>query len=172
MLGSGFLLIQRMAGGEPLDPHRDYWPFAHELILARDAGYITFRDEPGFNMTFPNPESDPNSWLQQIRDIRLTLNGRDRALGREIRRPLPDPDEDDDSPIAGITLEDVAREIGNVYTGSQLPRFLRDSGIPDQFVPLEVTGSKWEYVFSVFELLHDGGSAARRALRYFIGSWL
>jgi len=172
VLGSGFLLMQRMAAGEPLDPNRDYQPFARELILARRAGYIDFKDQPGFNMVFPNPETDPNSWLQQVRDIRLTLPGRDRALGREVIRPLPDPSEDNDSPITGLTLEEIAREIGNTYTGSQLPRFLRESGIPEEFVPAEVTGSKWEYVMAVLERLHDGGSSARRELRVFIGSWL
>ena len=35
-----------------------------------------------------------------------------------------------------------------------------------------MTGSKWAYVLGVFEALHDGGSASRRSLREFIGSWL
>jgi hypothetical protein len=45
-------------------------------------------------------------------------------------------------------------------------------GIPEQFVPLEVAGSKWEYALAVFEALHDGGSASRRVLRNLIGGWL
>lgn len=86
-----------------------------------------------------------------------------------IQRPLPDPEEDDDRPITGTTLEEIARAIGNTYTESQLPRYLRESGIPEQFVSIEATYNKWEYVLAVFEALHDGGSAARRALRQF---WL
>jgi uncharacterized protein (TIGR02391 family) len=35
-----------------------------------------------------------------------------------------------------------------------------------------VTGSKWQYLLHVFENLHEGGSAARRALRDFLGLWL
>jgi uncharacterized protein (TIGR02391 family) len=169
-LGNGLLLLGRVAGAEPVDPNRDYGPFARELLLARRAGYLTFA-EGGGGVALANPEHDPNSWLQQIRDIRLELSGRDRALGREVYRPLPDPDEDDDRPIAGMTLEEIARAIGDVYTGSQIPRFLHDSGVPDEYIP-EFKGSKWEYLFAVFVELHDGGSATRRALRRFIGGWL
>ncbi len=100
------------------------------------------------------------------------MAGRDRARGRKILKPLPSPDEDDDRPIAGMTLEDIARAIGDAYTGSQLPKFLRDSGIPSEFIQAPPTGSKWEYVMAVLEHLHDGGSDARRALRNFIGRWL
>lgn len=171
-LGSGFALMQRMAEGAPVDPGQDYRTFAHELILARGAGFLTFKDEPGINMVFPHPDNDSNAWLQQVRDIRLTLPGRDRALGREIQRPLPDPGEDDGRTIAGMTLEEIARAIGDSYTGAQLPRFLRDSGIRDEFIPLTVIGSKWEYLLDIFERLHDGGSDARRTLRTFTGNWL
>jgi hypothetical protein len=93
----------------------------------------------------------------------LTIAGRDRARGRVILRPLPDPGEDDDRPITGMTLEEIARTIGDTYSGSQLPRYLRESGIPEEFIPAELIGSKWEYVLGIFGALHDGGSAARRA---------
>jgi uncharacterized protein (TIGR02391 family) len=53
-----------------------------------------------------------------------------------------------------------------------LPRYLSDAGIPSEFIPAEVSGSKWAYVLGVLEALHDGGSASRRALREFIGGWL
>jgi uncharacterized protein (TIGR02391 family) len=171
VLGNGLGLMQRGAADEILDPNRDYAAFAHELLLARGAGFIVF-DERGVWPPNADPLSNPNSWLQQIRDIRLTLAGRDRARGRIVMRPLPDPDEDDDRPIAGMTLEEIARAVGDAYTGGQLPRFLLDSGIPDEFLLGQVSGSKWTYVLDVFERLHDGGSAARRALREFIGSWL
>jgi hypothetical protein len=171
-LGNGLTLLNQVAGSEPLDPNRDFAPFVHELRLARRAGYLTFRDEAGGgNVALADPESDPNSWLQQIREIRLTLAGRDRALGRQVYRPLPDPDEDDDRPIAGMTLEEIARAIGDVYVGTQIPRFLRDRGIPDEHIP-DFAGTKWEYLLAVFVELHDGGSAMRRVLREFIGHWL
>ncbi|HVV77961.1 MAG TPA: TIGR02391 family protein [Mycobacteriales bacterium] len=111
-------------------------------------------------------------WLQTVDDIKLTLDGRDRARGRVIQTELPDPDEDDGRLITGLTLEEVARCIGDTYTSTQLPRYLRESGIPEDAVPPSVSGDKWQYVFDVLSSLHDGGSAARRALRQFVGGWL
>jgi uncharacterized protein (TIGR02391 family) len=171
-LSSGYNLIQAASGGQAIDWDRDTRTFARELLLARAAGYLEWTDQ-----LYPNrPQTDPavnaHQWLQEIRDLRLTLPGRDRARGREILRPLPDPDEDDDRPITGMTLEEVARVIGDTYTSAQLPRYLRESGIAEQFIPAEAEGNKWEYVLGGFEALHDGGSAARRSLRQFIGGWL
>jgi uncharacterized protein (TIGR02391 family) len=72
-----------------------------------------------------------------------------------------------------MTLEEIARAVGDTYTESQLPRYLLDSGIPERFISVEAASyNKWEYVLAVFEALHDGGSEARRALRQFIGGWL
>jgi uncharacterized protein (TIGR02391 family) len=171
-LGSGYSLMQAASEGRTIDWDRDSRTFARELLLARVAGYLEWTDPFNPGVRVLNPVTEAQQWLQQIYDIRLTLAGRDRGRGRVIQRPLPDPDEDDDRPITGMTLEEIARAIGDTYTGSQLPRYLRESGIPDEFIPAEVSGSKWEYVLVVFEALHDGGSAARRALREFIGGWL
>ncbi len=171
-LASGYSLMQAAAGQRPIDHNHDPRAFARELLLSCDAGYLEWRGPflPGVRPL--DPLADAQQWLQQINDVRLTLDGRDRARGREICRPLPDPDEDDDRPITGMTLEEVARAIGDTYTAAQLPRYLRESGIPEQFIPPEAAGNKWEYVLGVFETLHDDGSAARRALRQFIGGWL
>jgi hypothetical protein len=172
-LSSGWQLMQAASQGRTIDWDRDCRTFARELLLACAAGYLEWIDPfRPTTMRQPDPIVEAQQWLQEIRDIRLTIAGRDRARGRVIQRPLPDPDEDDDRPITGMTLEEIARAIGDTYTGSQIPRYLRESGIPEQFIPAEVTGSKWEYVLEIFEVLHDGGSAARRALREFIGGWL
>jgi uncharacterized protein (TIGR02391 family) len=174
-LFSGLSLLQRAAkaaGGKVLDIQRDYGPFARELVLARDRGYLEFKERPMYGSPMYDPDHDPNMWLQHIQEIRLTLDGRDRATGRLILGPLPDPDEDDGRDIAGMTLEEIARAIGNTYTGPQLLRFLRQSGIPSEYAPAQVTGNKWEYVLSVLESLHEGGGEARRSLRTFIGRWL
>ncbi len=167
-LVNGIALLQKASEGQAIDWGRDTTPFAHELLLAHDAGYIVWDDRAARS----DPLVNANSWLHEIYNLRLTLAGRDRARGRIIQRPLPDPDEDDDRPITGMTLEEIARAIGDTYSGSQLPRYLRDEGIPEEFVPPAVAGSKWEYVLEVLEGLHDGGSAARRALREFLGGWL
>ncbi len=171
-LWSGFILMQRAADGKPLDPNQDYRPFVKELLLANSGGFLTWKVQFNYGGHPADPYLDPNLWLQQISEIGLTLAGRDRARGRVITRPLPDPDEDDERPIYGTTLEQIARSIGDVFTGAQLPRFLRESGVPNEFIPSDVTGSKWEYVLQVLESLHEGGSAARRVLREFIGRWL
>ncbi len=171
-LMNGYTLMQAASEGQAIDLGRDERAFARELLLARGAGCLEWIDQvhPGVRRSDPTVEA--LQWLQEIRDIRVTIAGRDRARGREIRRPLPDPDEDDDRPITGMTLEEIARSIGETYTGSQLPRYLRESGVPEEFIALELSGSKWEYVLGILEALHDGGSAARRALRQFIGGWL
>jgi uncharacterized protein (TIGR02391 family) len=164
--------MQGMSAGGSIDWDRDCRTFARELLLARTAGYLEWIDPFNPGVRVLDPISEAQQWLQQIHDIRLTLDGRDRACGRVIQRPLPDPDEDDDRPITGMTLEEIARAIGDTYTAPQLPRYLHESGIAEGFIPAEVPGSKWEYVLGVFEALHDGGSSARRALRTFIGGWL
>ncbi|HEY2141082.1 MAG TPA: TIGR02391 family protein [Solirubrobacteraceae bacterium] len=171
-LSSGAQLMQASSQGRTIDWDHDCRTFARELLLARAAGYLEWIDPFNPGVRVLNPVTEAQQWLHQIHDIRLTLDGRDRARGRVIQRQLPDPDEDDDRPITGMTLEEIARAIGDTYTGSQLPRYLRESGVPEEFIPAEVTGSKWEYVLGIFEALHDGGSAARRALREFIGGWL
>jgi len=172
VLFTGFSLMERMGRARSLDYSRDPASLARELRLARDAGYLTFDDRAGYGMRPADPTADPHMWLQQIQEIRLTLDGRDRARGRVILAPLPDPDQDDGRPIAGMTLEEIARAIGDTYLASQLSRFLLDSGVPGDYLETSVDGNKWEYVLSVLERLHDGGSAARRVLRTFIGAWL
>ncbi len=171
-LTSGYSLIQAASDGRTIDWGRDERTFARELLLARTAGYLEWIDPFNLGVGPSDPIAEAQRWLQEIRDIRLTIAGRDRGRGRQIQRPLPYPDEDDDRPITGMTLEEIARTIGDTYTGSQLPRYLRESGVPEEFIPAEVSGSKWEYVLGIFTALHDGGSAARRALREFIGGWL
>jgi len=171
-LTTGYDLMQAASEGRAIDWGRDERTFARELLLAQAAGYLEWIEQHHPAIRRSDPRAEAQQWLHEIRDIRLTIPGRDRARGRVIQRPLPDPDEDDDRPITGMTLEEIARAIGDTYTGSQLPRYLHESGIPEEFIPPEVPGNKWEYVLGIFEALHDGGSAARRALREFIGGWL
>ena len=172
-LANGLGLMQRIARdrGEVPDPYRDYSTFVHELLVAHDAGYLTY-DERMVSQPSRDPRLNANSWLQEIRDLRLTSSGRDRARGRVVLRQLPAPDEDDDRAIAGMTLDEIARAIGDTYTDTQVARFLDDSGIPREVLPPYAGESRWAYVMAVFEELHDGGSASRRTLRSFIGAWL
>lgn len=169
---SGLALMQTVARRPGLIPAvEDYGPFVRELLLARDAGLITFKEVLWPNGPPPNP-NDPNEYLQRIQNIGLTIAGRDRARGRRIQVELPDPDEDDGRLLRASTLEDVARAIGESYTGTQLERFLTESGVSRDNVPEFVGDTKWEFVYNVLVALGEGGSAQRRELRAFLGAWL
>jgi len=172
-LSRPFSLIERAAREwkRQVDYAEDARLLTAELLLARDAGYLTFTDQT-YGSAPTDPTRDPHYWLQQIADLRLTLSGRDRARGRVISVATPDDNEDDGRMVTGATLEEIARAIGETFTAAQLPRFMRDSGLPGNFVPERVVGDRWQYVMAVLEALLDDGSAARRAFRTFIGEWL
>jgi hypothetical protein len=114
-LSNGLWLMQRVPAGQPLDHNRDYVPFVWELMIASHAGYVVW-DGRGVSPHRADPRSDANAWLQEIRDIRLTIPGRDRARGRVVITQLPNPDEDDDRLITGMTPEEIARAIGDSFT--------------------------------------------------------
>jgi uncharacterized protein (TIGR02391 family) len=173
VLSRPFALIERAAKewNRQVDYAADARLLAEELLLAREAGYLTFNDE-GYGGRPTDPMRDPHYWLQQIGDLRLTLPGRDRARGRVIVIPTPDANEDDGRIVTGATLEEIARAIGETFTAAQLPRFLRDSGLPPAFVPDKLVGDRWQYVMAVLEALVEDGSAARRSFRTFVGMWL
>jgi uncharacterized protein (TIGR02391 family) len=170
VLFSGYTLMERAFPLPDRDPQNDSRQLAHELLLARHAELLTFVERnTGQRFNLP---SESHNWLQQIGEFALTIKGRDRALGRVIVVPLEDPAHDDGRMILGSTLEEIGRAVGDSCTEAQLPRFLSESGIPVDSVPFTVTGDKWEYCARVMESLLDGGSAARRILRQFIGRWL
>jgi uncharacterized protein (TIGR02391 family) len=172
-VSSGFQLMDR--AGRAWDRQIDYTIdpplLVHELLIARVAGLLTF-DDLAYGSQIADPNSNAHYWLQQIRDIHLTPAGRDRARSRVFISPLPDPDEDDHRLVTGATIEEIARAVGDTFTAFQLPRFLRDSGVPSEFVPDPLEGDKWQYVMYVLESLLEGGSAARRSFRTFVGQWL
>ncbi len=165
----GLRLMDQCREGKQLDYHKDPRAFAHEIQIAQAAGLLEFEVVA---LAPANPQTDAYQWLQQLRDIRLTIAGRDRARGRVVVVPLPDPENDDGRMITGYTLEQIARVIAETYTTRQLPRFLRDAGIPSEFVREPGNENKWEYMAGILEELLVGGSASRRVLRTFVGSWL
>ena len=129
-LRNGLDLMQRMSQGHDIDWNRDPSAFTFELILANRSGFLKWRDMSFQKVGAADPRGNPQQWLQDVWELHLTIAGRDRARGRVVQVRLEDPDEDDGRDITGMTLEDIARAIGDVFTGTQLPRFLRDSGIP------------------------------------------
>src|SRR5438045_3841331 len=70
-LMTGFSLMNRARPGADLDHQRDPQPFAHELILARDADLLTFDDRTYHGQPLADPRTNAHLWLQQIRDIAL-----------------------------------------------------------------------------------------------------
>ncbi len=132
-LQNGLWLMEKIAGGQ-VPEHQLHVAFVHELILAAQAGYLAFEDsQAGWQPV--DPQNQPHLWLQRIRGIQLTLAGRDRARGRMIVGEPPDPNEDDGRQIAFTTLEEIGRSIADAYTGSQIPVFFADSGIPAEKLP-------------------------------------
>jgi len=171
-LGNGLYLLQQLNQRLGVQQHENIEGFAIELTLAYEAGYVTWTDRSSNWVGSSGPRNNAMQWLQTFDDIKLTLAGRDRARGRVIQLGFPDADEDDGRIITGLTLEEIARSIADTYTPTQLPGYLRDSGLPQEVVPPVVNGDKWQYVLNILSALHDGGSGARRSLRAFIGSWL
>jgi uncharacterized protein (TIGR02391 family) len=115
---------------------------------------------------------DAHLWLQQIGTFTLTIKGRDRARGWEVIAELPDPDEDDGRMIAGSTLELIARDLGDTFLLGQLRRFFVESSVPEEFLPYQWSGDKWNFCLIVLAALADGGGLGRRTLRQFVGGWL
>src|SRR5262249_51349030 len=101
-LVTGYSFMQATTDGRTVDWDRDGRSFVRELMLARTAGSLEWVDMTTPNVPRADPTTDAQRWLQEIRDLRLTLSGRDRARGRLFQRPLPDPEEDDDRPITGM----------------------------------------------------------------------
>lgn len=162
-------LMRELAGGQHVDDASTS-RFVHELTVAQKAGLLDFRLRSSPGIAPPRPDQ-AGYWLQNVDDLHLTIAGRDRAMGRVFQTPHPDPNEDDGRGIASLTLEKVAREIGDVYTGSQLITFLEDSGIPAEFIhPFE--GTKWKYVHQIFLEMLEYSSASRRTFRRFLGAWM
>lgn len=173
-LHSGFALMEYAAQAKrhQLDYTNDPRPFAHELLVAREADLLKFDDRMHAGMAQADPVHNAHTWLQQIRDIELTFEGRRLARSEVFIAPLPNADEDDGRPINALTLEEMARRVGDTYNERQLSKFFKDSGVPAEFIPEEISGDKWEFALAILEEMEAHSSASRRALRLFIGQWL
>ncbi len=118
----GLYLMEQITGSVPHD-HQLMRGFVQELHIARDVGLVTFRTQPD-----PRPnlaDNDPNWYLQTISDFALTAEGQDRARGRMVVQPLPDPAEDDGRKLSNLILKEVAEAITSQYAprrGSRVPR--------------------------------------------------
>jgi hypothetical protein len=132
-IGNGHNLLPQLSQRAGFGWQEEIRPFAIELALAHEAGYLTWTDRSAQYGGRSSPTNDPNMWLQAIDDITLTLDGRDRARGRVIEAALPDAHEDDRRIITGLTLEEIARSVGGSH---RLTRVSRSRWRPPARIPM------------------------------------
>jgi len=113
--------------------------FAYELDLARNAALLTFEvsDHAAGHRT-----QNTDFYLQNVRKLALTISGRDRARGRVIQVPLPDPDQDDGHRISYLILGQIAGEIEQQYSRDLAVVFLEESGIILDKIPAPPTADE------------------------------
>jgi len=163
---SGLSLMHRMTGSYAVDRMRG---FIQELHISYACGLLTFtvRRNPRPNAA----DADPNSYLQDLSDFALTVEGQDRARGRMIARPEPEPGEDDGRPISDLILRQVATAITDQYAPDEIAELLQEEGIPPEHMQLaEYTTERT--VHAVLAAVWRWGSIGRRAVRRFLGRWL
>ena len=102
--------------------------FVQELHIARELGLLTFKvqADPRPNLA----DADPNWYLQTVSDFALTVEGQDRARGRMVVQPLPDPAEDDGRKLSNLILKEVAAAITEQYAPDEVADFLARGGHP------------------------------------------
>ena len=168
-LWNGLSLLQKAGEGKTSQWDQEAQPFARELLLAR-----TLATSSGSRETGPLA---PTHLATLIRGCRTSERFASRSLGaiepaaeRFVR--LQDGAEDDGTTDRRGHLEEIATTMAEMYRETQLPRFLVDSGVPQELVPAKVDGSKAEWVLRILEQLEGGGSANRRVFREFVGGWL
>lgn len=163
---NGLHLMEQVSGTTDLQRMRG---FVQELHIARDVGLLTFtvRQDPRPNLA----DADPNWYLQTLSEFALTVAGQDRARGRIIAQPLPDPGEDDGRPISDLILRQVAAAITEQYAPDEVAAFLAEEGIPPRQMPLP-DGTGPGDAHAILAALWRWGSEGRRELRRFAGRWL
>jgi hypothetical protein len=87
---NGQQLMSEITGTYTVDQSR--WAgFVQELLIARDAGLLTFTPPYRVGGSRPAEPSDPNMYVQSISDFALTVAGQDCARGRMLAAEPPDP---------------------------------------------------------------------------------
>lgn len=167
---NGMQLMEEIAG-RTVPEDRLHRGFVQELHNLRDGGFLRFTIDSMVGGQPPDPDANPYFYLQQVRRFALTTAGQDRARGRLVLQPAPDPDEDDGRHIGRLLCKQVAASIESEYRPDQIPLFLADAGIPLDRIPLP-SGAQRDDVNAVLEALDQWGSEGRRIMRGFLGRWL
>jgi len=165
ILHTGYQLASEAAGVHAVEERR-LPGFVQELLIAYRANLITF--------TLSDPTVNPQNasyYLRQVRDIALTIQGRDRARGRVFLRQVPDPTEDAGGRISNRIFRQIAEAITSEYTPSDAADFLHDEDIPPAALDLP-EGTDDGDVYTILTTLWSWGAQGRRLTRGFIGRWL
>ncbi len=169
---SGIAMAQALAVDRGVSlTEQDYAALIRELFVLNSGGLLTWEVMSSVGRVREITPNEPNDYLNNIRAFALTIKGRDRARGQIVEVPTPDPAEDDGRMIASLTLEDVARSIGEVYAPFQAIQLLIEAGISPEHDPGD-DGTTWEKLLPIFVALSLGTSGQRRELRHFLGAWL
>ena len=168
MRGVNGLFLMEQISGVMVHESQLVRGFVQELHIARDLGLVTFRvqADPRPNLA----DADPNWYLQTISDFALTVEGQDRARGRMVVQPLPDPAEDDGRKLSNLILKEVAAAITEQYAPDEVADFLAEEGIPPQQLDLAGVGAGDAH--EILAALWRWGSEGRRMVRGFIGRWV
>ncbi|MGO9899753.1 MAG: hypothetical protein ACLP0J_08690 [Solirubrobacteraceae bacterium] len=163
----GEQLMQIVAGDERCtDPDRA--SLTRLLYTLSQQGRLSFeiKDDPG--MAVPSAENPRH--LQWLWRFKLTETGRGRTRARVVPDQRPDPDEDDGRPIPGRALDRFADAIAVWYTPEQLPKFLRNAGLPR--IHKVGTHGKTEGLSANLAAYERGSSKQRCKLRRFLAAFL
>jgi uncharacterized protein (TIGR02391 family) len=165
---NGLLLMQHLTGTYVHD-QQQVRAFIQELHICRDLGLLTFDVEasPRANLA----DADPNAYVQAISGFALTVTGQDRARGRVVAQPPPDPADDDGRMLSDLILREIADAITTQYAPDEVARFLAEEGIPPAQLP-RPDGTEHGDAHAVLAALWRWGSEGRRAMRRFMGRWL
>lgn len=166
---NGMLLMERLTGSYVHDRQQTRG-FIQELHIAGDLGLLTFDVAPGPANVGP-ASADPSVYVQAISNFALTVTGQDRARGRVVAQPPPDPADDDGRMLSDLILRQVADAITVQYASDEAAEFLAEEGIPPAQLILPDGAAEGD-AHAVLAALWRWGSEGRRAVRRFIGRWL
>jgi uncharacterized protein (TIGR02391 family) len=165
IMHTGYQLASEVAGVYALEETR-LPGFVRELHIGCRADLITF--------TLSDSDVNPQNasyYLQQVRDIGLTIQGRDRARGRMLAQPLPDSKEDVGGRISNRVFRQIAEAITSEYSPADAADFIGEEGIPPPILELP-EGTEAGDVYTILTTLWAWGAEGRRLNRRFIGRWL